>query len=48
MVRPARDRAAAFAALCRTRLPPPLAELDQILANVLSSRFGTPPATAAA
>ena len=27
-------------ALYRTRLPPPLAELDQILADVLSSRFG--------
>ena len=42
------DGAAAFTALYRTRLPPPLAELDQILANVLSSRFGAPPATAAA
>jgi hypothetical protein len=37
-----------FTALYVTRLPPPLAELDQILASVLSSRFGAPPAATAA
>jgi len=40
------DRADAFTALYGTRLPPPLAELDRILADVLSSRFGVPRATA--
>jgi hypothetical protein len=34
------DRAAAFTALLVTPEPPPLAELDQILARVLSDRFG--------
>lgn len=42
------DQAAAFTALYVTRRPPPLAELDQILAGLLSARFGLPPATAAA
>jgi hypothetical protein len=34
------DRTAAFSALQGTSQPPPLAELDQILARVLSDRFG--------
>lgn len=34
------DRTAAFTALLITPEPPPLAELDQILAHVLSDRFG--------
>jgi hypothetical protein len=34
------DRTAAFTALLVTPEPPPLAELDQILARVLSDRFG--------
>lgn len=42
------ESSAAFTALYATRLPPPPTELDQILASVLSSRFGAPPATAAA
>ena len=42
------ESVAAFTALYATRLPPPLAELDQILASVLSSRFGAPSAAAAA
>jgi hypothetical protein len=37
------DRTAAFTALQATPLPPPLAELDQILARVLADRFGLPP-----
>jgi hypothetical protein len=42
------DSAAVFTALYRTRMPPPLAQLHQILAGLLSSRFGAPPAAAAA
>ena len=42
------DGAAAFTALQATRPPPPLPELDQILARVLSDRFRLPSATAAA
>jgi hypothetical protein len=42
------ESVADFTALYGTRLPPPLAELDQILASVLSSRFGAPPAATAA
>lgn len=34
------DRTAAFTALLVTPEPPPLAELDEILAHVLSDRFG--------
>jgi hypothetical protein len=34
------DRTAAFTALLVTPEPPPLAERDQILARVLSDRFG--------
>ena len=42
------DRAAAFAALQATWRPPPLAELDHILARLLSDRFSLPrPAHAA-
>jgi hypothetical protein len=42
------DSTAAFTALQATVQPPPLPELDQILAGVLSDRFGFPaPATAA-
>lgn len=41
------ERTAAFTALYATKLPPPLAELDQILASVLSSRFGLPSAATA-
>ena len=36
------DSTAAFAALQTTVHPPPLPELDQILASVLSERFGLP------
>jgi len=36
------DRTAAFTALQVTVEPPPLAELDQILARVLSHRFSLP------
>jgi hypothetical protein len=42
------DRSADFTALYTTRIPPPLAELDQIIATVLSTRFGLALATAAA
>src|SRR5215467_4314785 len=42
------DSVAVFTALYRTRMPPLLAQLDQILAGLLSSRFGAPPAAAAA
>lgn len=42
------DRTAAFIALQATPKPPPLAELDQILARVLSDRFGLPSPRAAA
>jgi len=42
------DRTAAFNALQATPAPPPLAELDQILARVLSDRFGLPVPRAAA
>jgi len=35
------DKSAAFTALQFTLEPPPLDELDQILARVLSDRFGT-------
>jgi hypothetical protein len=42
------DRAAAFIALQATPEPPPLAELDQILARVLSDRFGPSSPRAAA
>ncbi len=38
----------AFTALQATWQPPPLPELDQILARVLSDRFGLPSPTAAA
>jgi hypothetical protein len=41
------DSAAAFTALQATWQPPPLAELDQVLARVLSDRFGLPSAAAA-
>ena len=42
------DRTAAFTALQATWQPPPLPELDQILARVLSDRFALPwPAAAA-
>jgi len=40
--------AAAFAALQATRRPPPLPELDRILAQVLSERFSLPSPVAAA
>jgi hypothetical protein len=40
--------AAAFTALQATWEPPPLPELDQILARVLSDRFRLPSRTAAA
>jgi len=39
---------AAFTALQASWQPPPLPELDQILARVLSDRFGLPSSTAAA
>ena len=42
------DKSAAFTALLVTLEPPPLAELDQILARVLSDRFGLPVPRAAA
>jgi len=42
------DSAAAFTALQATWQPPPLPELDQILARVLSDRFRLPAPTAAA
>lgn len=42
------DRTAAFTALQVTPLPPPLPELDQLLACVLSARFGLPSPRAAA
>jgi len=42
------DSEAAFTALQATRQPPPLPELDQILARVLSDRFRLPAPTAAA
>ena len=42
------DRTAGFTALQVTPAPPPLPELDQILARVLADRFGLPqPAVAA-
>jgi hypothetical protein len=41
------DRTAAFTALHVTLAPPPLAELDQILAGLLSDRFGLPTPRAA-
>jgi hypothetical protein len=36
------DSTAAFTALQATSHPPPLPELDRILAHVLSDRFGLP------
>jgi hypothetical protein len=42
------DRTAAFTALQATVQPPPLPELDQILARVLLDRFGLPRSLAAA
>ena len=42
------DSAAAFTALQATWEPPPLPELDQILARLLSDRFRLPSRTAAA
>lgn len=46
------DSMAVFTALYATRMPPPLApplaQLGQILAGLVSSRFGAPPAAAAA
>jgi hypothetical protein len=42
------DRTAAFTALQATPAPPPLPELDQILARVLADRFGLPQSAAAA
>jgi len=42
------DRTAAFTALHVSLEPPPLSELDQILARVLSDRFGPPTPRAAA
>jgi hypothetical protein len=42
------DRTAAFTALQVTLQLPPLAELDQVLARVLSERFGRPLPRAAA
>ena len=42
------DSIAAFTALQATVQPPPLPELDQILARVLSDRFGLPSPAAAA
>ena len=41
------DSMAVFTALYATRMPP-LAQLGQILAGLVSSRFGAPPAAAAA
>ncbi len=41
------DTAGAFTALRITRQPPPLPELDRILASVLASRFGFAPPAAA-
>jgi hypothetical protein len=41
------DTAGAFTALHATGLPPPLPELDRILASVLSHRFGLTPPVAA-
>ena len=42
------DRTAAFTALQVTSPPPPLPELDQVLARVLADRFGLPSLRAAA
>jgi hypothetical protein len=42
------DRTAAFTALQVTSEPPPLPELDQVLARVLADRFGLPSPRAAA
>jgi hypothetical protein len=42
------DRAADFTALATTRQPPPLPELDRILAGLLSHRFRLPAPAAAA
>jgi hypothetical protein len=42
------DSTAAFTALQATWRPPPLPELDQIVARVLSDRFGLPSPTLAA
>ncbi len=42
------DSTAAFTAVQATAQPPPLLELDQILAHVLSARFGLPSSRAAA
>jgi len=42
------DAVAAFTGLQSTWQPPPLPELDRILARVLSERFGLPPPAAAA
>lgn len=47
-LRNAPDRSADFTALYVTRTPPPLAELDQIIASVLLIRFGLSPAAVAA
>ena len=42
------DTTGAFTALQATWQPPPLPELDHVLARVLSDRFGLPPPPAAA
>ena len=42
------DSTAAFTALQATWQPPPLPDLDQILARMLSDRFALPAPTAAA
>jgi len=42
------DSVAVFTALYLTRMPPPLASSGQIPAGLPSSRFGAPPAAAAA
>jgi hypothetical protein len=42
------DSTASFTVLQATWQPPPLPELDQLLARVLSDRFGLPSPTAAA
>ena len=42
------DSVAVFMALYPTRMPPPLAQPGRILAGLVSSRFGAPPAAAPA
>jgi hypothetical protein len=42
------ESVATFTALYATRRPPPLPELDQVLARLLSNRFGLAPPAAAA